>query len=54
MKKRNMAPFTGPQRMKKVLRRVILMMYINQSILPLCQRYKNLLEKVRVGLMIQL
>ena len=37
----------------KLLMKVILMMYLNQFILRLCQTSKNLLEKVRVGLLFQ-
>ena len=34
--------------------KVILMMYLNQSIVRLYQTYKNLVEKVGDGLLIQL
>ena len=51
MIKRNIALFI--QRLKQLFMTVTLMMYLNQSIVLLCQTYKNLLEKVRVGLLIQ-
>ena len=54
MKRQNRAPFIRSEMLKKLLRRVILMMYLNQSIVQLHQTYKNILEKVRVGLLIQL
>ena len=42
MMKQNIAPFIRHQRLKQLLMRVILMMYLNQSIVQLCQTYKNL------------
>ena len=38
---------------KHLSKKVILMMYLNQCILQLCQAYKNLYEKVQTGLLIQ-
>ena len=48
-----MALFSQTQKQKQLLIKVILMMYLNQSILRLYQTYKNLLEKILVGLLIQ-
>ena len=42
--KQNIAAFTGPQRLKQLLMRLILMMSFNQSILRLYQTYKNYQE----------
>ena len=42
--KQNIAAFTGPQRLKELLMRLILMMSFNQSILRLYQTYKNYQE----------
>ena len=42
---------TGKQ--KLLLMRVTLMMYLNQLILRLYQTYKNILEKLRAGFLIQ-
>ena len=44
MTKQNIAAFTGPQRLKQLLMRLILMMSFNQSILRLYQTYKNYQE----------
>ena len=51
--KQHIPPFISPQRLKQLLTRVILMMYLNQSTVLLYPTYKNLLEKVRIGLLIQ-
>ena len=54
MIKPNIAPFIKPQKQKKLLMKVTLMVHLNQYIVQLYQTYKNHLEKVRVGLLIQL
>ena len=54
MLKQNIAPFTLTQKQKQLLMRVILMMYLNQSVVQLNQTNKNLLKKVWTGLLIQL
>ena len=46
MMKQNIAPFIHPKGLKQLLMRVILMMYLNQSIVILYQTYKNLLKKL--------
>ena len=48
-----MALFSQAQKQKQLSIKVILIMYLNQSILRLYQTYKNLLEKIRVSLLIQ-
>ena len=53
MMKQNIVLFTRTQKQKQLLMKVTLMMYLKQFILQLYQKYKNLLEKVRVGLLIQ-
>ena len=53
IKKENMALFSRTQKQKQLLIKVILMMYLNQSILQLYQTHKNLLENIWVGLLIQ-
>ena len=45
MMKQNIALFTSPQKMKQISMRVILMMYLNQSIIRLHQTDKNDLER---------
>ena len=40
--KKNMVPFIQTQSQKQLLLKATLMMYLNQSILQLCQTYKNL------------
>ena len=54
MIKQNIAPFIRPQRLKQLLMKIILMMYLNQSIVRFYQTYKNFLGKVRFELLIQL
>ena len=54
MIKPSIAPFIRPQRLKQLLMRIILMMYLNQSIVRFYQTYKNFLGKVRFELLIQL
>ena len=54
MIKQSIAPFIRPQRLKQLLMRIILMMYLNQSIVRFYQTYKNFLGKVRFELLIQL
>ena len=51
--KQNIASFTRTQKQKQKLMKVILMIYLNQSIVQLYQINKNLLEKAQVGLLIQ-
>ena len=48
-----MALFSQTQKHKQLLIKVTLMMYLNPSIFRLYQTYKNLLEKIRDGLLIQ-
>ena len=50
MMKRNMPLFILTQKQKKFLMKVVLMTYLNQFILRFYQAYKNILEKVLVGL----
>ena len=45
MMKQNIALFTSPQKMKQIPMRVILMMYLNRSIIRLYQTDKNHLER---------
>ena len=52
MMKQNIAPFIRPQRLKELLVRVILMIYLNQPKVTLHQTYKNLLKNVQVVLLI--
>ena len=40
--KTKQGPFIHSQKQKHLLKKVILMMYLNQSILPLYQKYKNI------------
>ena len=48
-----MALFSQTQKQKQLLIKVTLMMYLKPSILRLYQTYKNLLEKIRDGFLIQ-
>ena len=50
----NIVPIILTQKQKQLFMKVILMTYINQFIVQLYQTYKNHLEKIRVGLLIQL
>ena len=52
MTKQKIAPFILSQRQKQLLMRVILMMYLNQSLARLYQTRKNHLVKVTAGLLI--
>ena len=52
--KQNITPFIRPQKQKQLLMKVILMVYLDQSIVRLYQTYKNHLEKVWARLLIQL
>ena len=52
--KQNLPLFILTQRHKKLLVKVILMTYLNQFILRLYRTYKNILEKVLIGLLIKL
>ena len=54
MKQQNLVFFIQTQKQKKLLMKVTLMMYLNQFMIQLYQTYKNLLEIVQVGLLIQL
>ena len=54
MIKPSIAPFIRPQRLKQLLMRIILMMYLNQSIVRFYQTYKNFLGNVRFELLIHL
>ena len=42
------------QKQTQLLKKVIFMVYISQFIVQIYQKYKKQLEKVRVGLLIQL
>ena len=48
--KKNIALFIRPQRLKPLLIRVILMMYLHESRARIYQKY----QQIRVGLLIQL
>ena len=50
----NIAPFILTQQQKQLLMKVILMMYLNQSIGRLYQTSKDMLEKVQARLLTQL
>ena len=52
--KKNIAPFIRPRTLKQLLMRVILTMYLNQSIVRLYQTYINGLKKIWVRLLIKL
>lgn len=52
MMQQNIGSFILTQRDKQLLMRVILTMNLNQSIVPLYQTSKTLLEKVWAGLLI--
>ena len=47
-----MTPFIQTQKQKPLFTKVILMIYLNQSILQLYQTHKNLYKKVQLGLLI--
>ena len=49
----NIPYFILTQKQEQLLMRVILMMYLNKSILRLYQTYKNDLQKLQDGLLIQ-
>ena len=49
-----MTYFIQTHKQKQLLMKLLLMMFLNQSILQLYQTYKNLQEKVQAGLCIQL
>ena len=49
----NMTLFIQTQKQKQLLMIATLMMYLNQFMVESCQTYKNYLEKVHVGLLIQ-
>ena len=51
--KQNIARFIQTQKQKKLLTKVTLTMYLNQSIVLLYQIYKNHSEKIQIGLLIQ-
>ena len=48
-----MTLFILTQKQKQLSMKVVLMIYLNQSITQLYQTYKNLQEKVQAGLLIQ-
>ena len=52
--KQNIALLNRPRRLKQLLMTVMLMIYLRKSIVRLYQTYKNLSEKVKVGLLIEL
>ena len=54
IKQQNLVFFIQTQKQKKLLMKVTLMMYLNQFMIQLYQTYKNLLEIVQGGLLIQL
>ena len=54
MMKQNIALLIWPQGLKQLLMRVVLMMYLNKSVMQLFQKYENVLEKVWFWLLIQL
>ena len=54
IKQQNLVFFIQTQKQKKLLMKVTLMMCLNQFMIQLYQTYKNLLEIVQVGLLIQL
>ena len=51
--KQNIASFIRCQKLKQLLIRVILMTYLNQSVVRLYETYKNFFEKIWIGLLIQ-
>ena len=53
MMQQNIRPFILTQKQKQLLMKMTLMMYLNQSTLPLYQTYKNNMEKLPAGLLIQ-
>ena len=50
---KNVGPFILAQKQKQSLMKVILLMYLHQSILQLHRTYKYFLEKVHAKLLIQ-
>ena len=54
MIKQNIPHLVQTQKQKLLLMKVILMIYFCQFVLQLYQTYKNILEKILVGLLIQL
>ena len=54
MMKQNLPLFILTKRHKQLFVKVILMTYLNQFILRLYRTYKNILEKVLIGLLIKL
>ena len=49
MMKQSIVPFVRTQKQKKLLVKVILVMYLNQFILLLYETYKKFMEKGRAG-----
>ena len=49
--RQNIAPVISPQRLKQLLVREILMMYLIQCIVRLYHKYKNHLKKVWIRLL---
>ena len=53
MMQQNISPFILTRRKKRLLMKVTLMMYLNQSILQFYETCKKTLEKVQVELFIE-
>ena len=51
--KQNIRPFILTQKQKRSIMKAVLMMHLNQFTIRLYQTYKNILEKVRAGLLIK-
>ena len=51
--KQNIRPFILTQKQKQSIMKAALMMHLNQFTIRLYQTYKNILEKVRAGLLIK-
>ena len=51
--KQNIRPFILTQKQKRSIMKAALMRYLNQFTIRLYQTYKNILEKVRAGLLIK-
>ena len=49
MMKQSVVPFVRTQKQKKILIKVILLMYLNQFIFQFYETYKNFMEKCRAG-----
>ena len=53
MMKQNIAFFIRTQKQNQLLMKVTLIMYLDQFVAQLYEMYKNLSQKVQVGLLIQ-